>query len=110
MRKYDVSTEEGIDAVRELVRMAGDGAPSVLMQLGADAPDVISQLLEELEAEKMKHHGELGFQVREALKGHLVRKHANRVALTGGVSVQTLSVHLLPEGRVVIDCRLEVDP
>lgn len=111
MRKHNLSTFEGRDAVRTLVRAckSENTAPEVLQALGQDAPDIIEQLFDELEAAEADHHGQLGVDLRTALTDHLLKEDKERhFILAEGVKVESLGVHLLP-GRVVVDFRLTAE-
>lgn len=111
--KHDVRTIEGRDAARELVRLARTDDPLILQQVGADAPPVILQLLDELQIAEQRYHGMFGAEVAKAAREYIIAEYpdARKLRFEENVTVRSMSVHIVKgAGKVVVDMRLEVDP
>jgi len=111
--KHDVRTVEGMDSARELIRLASTGDDQVLQQVGADAPAVIEQLLDELDTARARYNGEFGARVAEAARECILEEDAStgKVRFRENVTVRSCTVSLVKDqGVTVVDLRLEVAP
>lgn len=67
----------------------------------------LEELLEQAETEAQAEGGQLARKLREALEGRILRELHGQAALTDDTSIESLSVHVLPQG-VLVDTRLKI--